>query len=104
MFRKLFLVILLGSGNLCFESSATAQDRCSYWFGEYSCQIDGNMVASPLVEARDFFSTGRGVIFPWKPSVDKDAALGLQLLQKPRFILWLQPIQRSAGFKLFFEF
>jgi hypothetical protein len=96
--------ILLASGIFWFEGSVAAQDRCSYWFGEYSCRIDGNMSASQFVEARDFFPTGRRAILPWKPSIDKNAALGLQLLQKPRFILWLQPVQHIAGFKLFFEF
>jgi hypothetical protein len=104
MTRKLPPVIFLGASIFWFASPALAQDPCAYWFGDSSCRIDGRSItSSPLLQARDFLPP-RSPILPWKPSIDKDAALGLQFLQKPRLVLWVQPIQKVWGFHLFFDF
>src|SRR5271169_1488292 len=103
MFRRLFAVVLLVICVLGMADSVAAQDPCTYWFGSSSCRIDGVMAPSPYMELRDFLPS-RGTILPWKTSLDKETALGIQLLQKPRFVLWVQPIQRVWGFKLFFDF
>ncbi len=67
--------------------------------------------SSQFTVYRDFFSN-RATILPWQASVNDppnpekapDTALAIQVLQKPRFVLWLQPVERVCGFKLSFDF
>jgi hypothetical protein len=106
MLKKFLLACLLLA---VAEIPLRAQDNYSYWFRDCSCRSDGYFPASQFTVFRDYF-INRRTMWPWQTDVNnnpgptRENALGVQLFQKPRFVLWLQPVERLLGFELFFDF
>ena len=106
MLKKLLLACLL---LILAEIPSRAQDAYSYWFRDCSGRSEGYFPASQFTVFSDYFISRR-TMWPWQtdvnnnPGPSKENTLGVQLFQKPRFVLWLQPVERLLGFELFFDF
>src|SRR5579864_1812523 len=103
MVKKLLLAIVPLAVVSWGALPADAQEKCPIWIGDSSCRVDWDLPPNHVSVFRDYFGN-HGPSWPWKATLDKDATLGVHFFQKPRFVLWLQPVQRVWGLKLFFDF
>jgi len=110
--KKLLVGILLLATLTWCVSAVQAQDRSSNWLG--NTDVGGNnwyLNPNQFTTYRDYI--GSGSSFFWtrqprdvaiNPDQEPDNRLEIQVLQKPRIILWVQPVQQVGGFKLFLQF
>jgi len=106
MLKRFLLACLL---LILAEIPIRAQDNYSYWVRECSVRSDECFSASQITVFSDYF-VSRRTMWPWQTDGNnnsgpsKENTVGVQLFQRPRFVLWLQPVQRLLGFELFFDF
>jgi|SRR6516162_5209184 len=106
--KKVLLGMMILTVLAWHDCSVQAQDASS---NINVSGIDLNLKANPFTVYRDyigdrssFFWTRQPSDVAINPDQEPDSRLEIQVLQKPRVILWVQPVQQVGGFKLFFQF